>query len=63
MRDLTAIYLQGYLLARPVSAEQLLPVMAALPNHMASLLLSSPATAITDNAPPEEFTAMQLRAS
>jgi diguanylate cyclase (GGDEF)-like protein len=62
LTDLTPIYLQGYLLARPVSAEKLLSVMAGLPNHLASLVLSSSATAITDDAPAEEFTVMHRRA-
>ena len=44
LADLAPIHLQGYLLARPASAGELLSVMAALPNHMASLLLSSPGT-------------------
>jgi diguanylate cyclase (GGDEF)-like protein len=63
LRDLTPIHLQGYLLARPVSAEKLMPVMAALPNHMASLLLTS--SAVTDaicDAPSEDFAVMRLRA-
>jgi diguanylate cyclase (GGDEF)-like protein len=63
LTDLTPIYLQGYLLARPVSAEKLLPVMAALPNRMASLLLTS--SAITDtphDESSEEFSMMYLRA-
>jgi EAL domain-containing protein (putative c-di-GMP-specific phosphodiesterase class I) len=38
---LTPIYLQGYLLARPVPAENVLALMAAIPNHIASLLLTS----------------------
>jgi len=41
LADLTPIYLQGYLLARPVIAESLLAVMAALPAHLTCLLLSS----------------------
>jgi diguanylate cyclase (GGDEF)-like protein len=41
LKDLTPIHLQGYLLARPVPAEKLLATIAALPNHMASLLLAS----------------------
>jgi diguanylate cyclase (GGDEF)-like protein len=61
LMDLAPIYLQGYLLARPVSAENLLPVMAAVPNHMASLILSSSVTAVTDDVPPRESAAMQLR--
>jgi hypothetical protein len=36
--------------------------MAGLPNHLASLVLSSSATAITDDAPAEEFTVMHRRA-
>jgi diguanylate cyclase (GGDEF)-like protein len=48
LTDLTPIYLQGYLLARPVSAEELLPVIAAVPNHMTSLLLAS--SAFTDTS-------------
>lgn len=61
MTDLTPIYLQGYLLARPVSAEKLLSVIAALPNHMASLVLSSSTAVVTDDAPPEENTRMRMR--
>jgi diguanylate cyclase (GGDEF)-like protein len=60
LTELTPIYLQGYLLARPVSAEKLLPVMASLPNHMASLLLAWPAaTNSIRDTPPEEFTALR----
>jgi EAL domain-containing protein (putative c-di-GMP-specific phosphodiesterase class I) len=47
LTELTPIYLQGYLLARPVSAEKLLPLMSSLPNHMTSLLLTQPAAKIT----------------
>jgi diguanylate cyclase (GGDEF)-like protein len=39
LANLAPIYLQGYLIARPVSAEKLLAVIGALPNHMVSLLL------------------------
>jgi diguanylate cyclase (GGDEF)-like protein len=60
LTELTPIYLQGYLLARPVSAEKLLPVMASLPNHMASLLLTWPAaTNSIRDTPPEELTALR----
>ena len=45
---LAPIHLQGYLLARPVSAERLLSVVRALPNHMASLILSSSAVSIIE---------------
>jgi diguanylate cyclase (GGDEF)-like protein len=41
LSHLTPIYLQGYLLACPVQAENVLSLMAALPDHMASLLLKS----------------------
>jgi hypothetical protein len=63
LTDLTPIYLQRYLLARPVSAERLLPVMAALPNHMASLLLTSSAVTNTIcDAPSEDLAVIRLRA-
>jgi EAL domain-containing protein (putative c-di-GMP-specific phosphodiesterase class I) len=63
LRDLTPIHLQGYLLARPVPAERLLPAIAALPDHMASLLrISSSHTATTLEAPPGEHTVTHLRA-
>jgi diguanylate cyclase (GGDEF)-like protein len=52
LTDLTPIYLQGYLLARPVSAENLMPVMAALPGRMASLA----------HDPSEEFAMLYLQA-
>jgi len=42
LADLKPIYLQGYLVARPVSAENLLGLIAALPDHMASLTLMYP---------------------
>ena len=62
LADLPRMYLQGYLLARPVSAEKLLPVMAALPSHMESLLLTSPTVMDTRiEVPPEELTVMNLR--
>lgn len=63
LTELTPIYLQGYLLARPVSADKLLPVIAALPNHMASLLLTSPIVSeTTDDAPTEELDVRHRRA-
>jgi EAL domain-containing protein (putative c-di-GMP-specific phosphodiesterase class I) len=49
LMDLAPIHLQGYLLARPVSAESILSVIAAMPNHMASLeLLRRPASVHRD---------------
>jgi diguanylate cyclase (GGDEF)-like protein len=63
LTDLTPIYLQGYLLARPMPAEKLLPAIAALPNHMASLLLTSSSDkGSTHDAPHEERTVTHLRA-
>lgn len=63
LMDLAPIHLQGYLLARPVSAEEVLPLMAALPNHMASLLLSTAVTDANGGPPPIGFTEPKLRAS
>jgi diguanylate cyclase (GGDEF)-like protein len=57
LKDLTPIYLQGYLLARPVPAEKLLPAIASLPNHMAALFLATP-----HEAPPEGSKVTPLRA-
>jgi diguanylate cyclase (GGDEF)-like protein len=42
LSDLSPIYLQGFLLARPVPAQQVLSLVAMLPDHLASLLLTSP---------------------
>jgi diguanylate cyclase (GGDEF)-like protein len=42
---LKPIWLQGYLLSRPVREEEVLTVMAALPEHMAGLLLLCPSDA------------------
>ena len=41
LADLSPIYLQGFLLARPVPADQVLSLIAMLPDHLASLLLTS----------------------
>jgi diguanylate cyclase (GGDEF)-like protein len=41
LSDLSPIYLQGFLLARPVPADQVLSLMAMLPDHLASLLLTA----------------------
>jgi EAL domain-containing protein (putative c-di-GMP-specific phosphodiesterase class I) len=40
LAGLAPICLQGYLLARPVAAESLLPIMKSLPDHLASILLT-----------------------
>lgn len=42
LSDLKPIYLQGYLLARPVPAHELLHLIAVLPDHMASVTLMYP---------------------
>jgi diguanylate cyclase (GGDEF)-like protein len=63
LAPLTPIHLQGYLLARPVPAEKLLPVIEALPNHMASLLLTCVSDAGTPRGVlPREATVTHLRA-
>jgi diguanylate cyclase (GGDEF)-like protein len=54
LTELTPIYLQGYLLARPMPADKLLPAMASIPNHMTSLLLTWPAAKNTQLDPPSE---------
>jgi EAL domain-containing protein (putative c-di-GMP-specific phosphodiesterase class I) len=41
LSELAPIYLQGFLVARPVPVEQTLPLMQILPDHLASLLLTS----------------------
>jgi diguanylate cyclase (GGDEF)-like protein len=41
LSGLTPIYLQGYLLAHPVPADQVLSVIATVPDRIASLLLTS----------------------
>jgi len=56
--DQAPMYLQGYLLARPVPAEKLLGVIETLPNHMQSLLLASPvAVTASDGSAREEYPA------
>jgi diguanylate cyclase (GGDEF)-like protein len=62
LADLAPIHLQGYLLARPVSASEILSVMTALPNHMTSLLLSSPGADIASGAAPRGRSQGHLRA-
>jgi EAL domain-containing protein (putative c-di-GMP-specific phosphodiesterase class I) len=42
LSSLAPISLQGYLLAQPVSGDELLGVLDNLPNHMMSLLLTEP---------------------
>jgi diguanylate cyclase (GGDEF)-like protein len=62
LADLAPIHLQGYLLARPVPANQLLSVMTALPNHMTSLLLSSSVTDTAQGVASRERSQAHLRA-
>ena len=62
LADLAPIHLQGYLLARPVSANELLSVITALPNHMTSLLLSSSVTDTAQGMAPRERSQAHLRA-
>jgi hypothetical protein len=51
---LTPIYLQGYLLASPVPAEKVLSLIATVPEHIASLLLTSSAKPASQHASPDE---------
>ena len=64
LAGLSPIYLQGYLLARPVSAQELLPVIAALPDRIAALLLtSSPRMLAASSALTAEHPMLQARAN
>jgi EAL domain-containing protein (putative c-di-GMP-specific phosphodiesterase class I) len=38
----SSMYVQGFLIARPVSTDELLPVIASMPGRMQSLVLSTP---------------------
>jgi diguanylate cyclase (GGDEF)-like protein len=42
LAELKPIYLQGFLVAQPVSADRLLGLVTALPDHMVSLMLTYP---------------------
>ena len=54
LSKLTPIYLQGYLLARPARADKVLALIAAVPEHIASLLLTSSAKPVDERlASPE----------
>jgi EAL domain-containing protein (putative c-di-GMP-specific phosphodiesterase class I) len=61
LADLAPICLQGYLLARPAAADKLLSTMAALPDHMTSLLLTGPGAETPPEARPGS-SVTQLRA-
>jgi diguanylate cyclase (GGDEF)-like protein len=54
LSGLTPIYLQGYLLASPVPAEKVLSLIATVPEHIASLLLTSSAKPAGQRASPDE---------
>jgi diguanylate cyclase (GGDEF)-like protein len=60
--DLAPICLQGYLLARPAAADKLLSTMAALPDHMTSLLLAGAGVATPPEAARPGSSVTQLRA-
>jgi diguanylate cyclase (GGDEF)-like protein len=62
LAELAPIYLQGYLLARPVEAEKLLPIMSGLPNHMTSLLLTPIAAGTPQDLPRATASVTPLRA-
>jgi diguanylate cyclase (GGDEF)-like protein len=47
LSHLTPIYLQGYLLAHPVPAEKVLPLIATVPGQIASLLLTTPSKVLS----------------
>lgn len=56
LSDLSPVYLQGFLLARPVPAKQVLSLIAMLPDHLASLLLTS--SGKSANPPPAHETTL-----
>ena len=62
LADLAPICLQGYLLARPAAADKLLSTMAALPDHMTSLLLTGAGVATPPEAARPGSSVTQLRA-
>ncbi len=62
LADLAPICLQGYLLARPAAADKLLSTMAALPDHMTSLLLTYAGGATPTDAARPESSLTQRRA-
>jgi diguanylate cyclase (GGDEF)-like protein len=62
LADLAPICLQGYLLARPAAGDKLLSTMAALPDHMTSLLLTGASAAAPAEAARPASSVTQLRA-
>ncbi len=61
--DQPSMYLQGYLLARPAPADEVLAVIAAVPRHMESLLLSSPVITETIDTPPSRQHVLRQQSS
>jgi diguanylate cyclase (GGDEF)-like protein len=63
--DQSPLYLQGYLLARPVDSTHLLSTIESLPQHMESLLLTFPpkAGSVLDAGTPKRTTVSRRRAS
>jgi diguanylate cyclase (GGDEF)-like protein len=62
LSDMAPISLQGYLIARPVSADQVPAMLASLPNRLESILLTSSASspAVLDGGS-EDYTVRNLR--
>jgi diguanylate cyclase (GGDEF)-like protein len=56
LSDLAPIYLQGFLLARPVPADQVLSQMAMLPDHLASLFLTASEKTVSQRSSPHKRT-------
>ena len=63
LSELSPIYLQGFLLARPVPANQVLSLMAMLPDQLASLLLTSSGKPVNQRPDLASFRKMQARQS
>jgi diguanylate cyclase (GGDEF)-like protein len=59
LSGLAPIYLQGYLLAHPVPAEKVVSLLATVPDHIASLLLTSSGKPVSPRSSPEESILMQ----
>jgi diguanylate cyclase (GGDEF)-like protein len=59
LSGLAPIYLQGYLLAHPVPAEKVLSLLATVPDHIASLLLTSSGKPVSPRPSPEESIPVQ----
>jgi diguanylate cyclase (GGDEF)-like protein len=61
LSDLAPIYLQGFLLARPVPAEQIPSLVAMLPDHLASLLLTSSGKTVNQRSSPHSSTMRKMQ--